>query len=228
MKKSVKTFFIVTTIILTVIASTISCKKNDEPINVTDIDGNVYKIVTINKKIWMAENLKTTKLNDGTSIPNTKPSNSSWDWYHNKTFAYCWYNNESANKEVYGALYNWYTISTAKLCPKGWHVPNEDELEALVTYIGGYAGTAGKLRETGITHWNSPNSDATNETGFTALPAGFTTNGYFFGFGDKTIIWSSTESDSDNAYEWSVSTLPFIAKEAIEKEFGGSVRCIKD
>jgi uncharacterized protein (TIGR02145 family) len=228
MKKSFKTFFIIPTFIFTFIVLMISCKKNDEPVNLTDIEGNIYKIITINKQTWMAENLKTTKLNDGTSIPNTKPSNSSWDWYHNKTFAYCWFNNDSTNKEVYGALYNWYTISTAKLCPKGWHVPSEFDLDALVTFIGGYAGTAGKLKETGTTHWNSPNSDATNETGFTALPAGFTTSGYFFGFGNKTLIWSSTETDVDNAYEWSMSNYDYLAKEVVSKEFGGSVRCIKD
>jgi uncharacterized protein (TIGR02145 family) len=226
MKKSNKTLFTVFTVLLIVLM--ISCKKNDEPVNVTDVEGNVYKIVTINKKIWMAENLKTIKLNDGTLIPNTKPSNSSWDWYHNKTFAYCWYSNDSTNKEKYGALYNWYTISTGKLCPNGWHVPSNIELDAVVAFIGGYDGNSGKLMETGTTHWNNPVINATNETGFTALPAGFTSSGYFFGIGESTLIWSSTTSDTEKAYAWNINRSSYFVTESVPYEYGASVRCVKD
>jgi uncharacterized protein (TIGR02145 family) len=226
MKKSFHHILVLSFLIFTISFLNKGCKKDDEPTNVTDIEGNVYKIVTINNKIWMAENLKTTKLNDNTSIPNTKPSNDSWDWYHYKTFAYCWYNNDPTNRETYGALYNWYTISSGKLCPNGWHVPTENEFKELTTFIGPLM--AGKLKESGTAHWESPNSDATDELRFTALPAGYTTSGFFFGIGNKTLLWSATEVDTDNAYEWSMSQNPSMDRESVAKEFGASVRCIKD
>src|SRR5664279_5386678 len=125
-----------------------------------DIDGNVYKNVTIVKQILMAENLKTTKFNDGTSIPLVR-ENSAWKDMNSPSF--CWYNNDATtNKNNYGALYNWYTVNTNKLCPSGWHVPSDAEWTTLRTYLGGDSVAGGKLKETGTTHWKSPNTGATN------------------------------------------------------------------
>src|SRR5664279_2133742 len=88
------------------------------PAVVTDIDGNVYTTVTIGTQVWMVENLKTTKYNDGTSIPNITDGAA---WESLTTPGYCFYNNEAANKTTYGALYNWYTVNSSKLAPTGWH-----------------------------------------------------------------------------------------------------------
>jgi uncharacterized protein (TIGR02145 family) len=101
---------------------------------VKDIDGNVYKTVTIGKQVWMAENLKTAKYNDGKTIPLVTDNT---EWSNLSAPAYCWYNNDIANKEVYGALYNWYTVNTNKVCPKGWHIPIDAEWTTLTTYLGG-------------------------------------------------------------------------------------------
>ncbi len=139
---------------------------------VTDADGNSYKTILIGKQIWMAENLKTTKYNDGTDIPLVT-NDSIWSTL--TTHAYCWYNNDINNKNIYGALYNWYVVNTGKLCPTGWHVPTIDEWRILgdpykYTRIN-ISGTYGfELMESGTSHWL--NGSGTNETGFTALPRG--------------------------------------------------------
>jgi uncharacterized protein (TIGR02145 family) len=137
---------------------------------VKDIDGNVYKTITIGTQVWMAENLRTTKLDDGKIVPLVTDDKI---WAGLNTPAYCWYtNNAPENKNKYGALYNWYTVSTNKLCPRGWHVPTDAEWKTLITNLGGESVAGGKLKEKGTSHWQSPNAGATNETGFTALPSG--------------------------------------------------------
>jgi len=137
--------------------------------SMTDIEGNVYKTIKIGTQIWMAENLKTTKYNDGTSIPLVGDCY----WRNLTTPGYCWYNNDSIiYKKLYGAIYNWFTINTGKLAPAGWHVPSEEEWTKLITYLGGEEVAGGKMKESGITHWSIPNESATNESGFTALPSG--------------------------------------------------------
>lgn len=187
----------------------------------TDGDGNNYPVVQIGAQIWVAENLKTTKFNDGSSIP-IETNNTAW--FNLTTFAYCWYDNDISKKDLYGALYNWYTVNRGNLCPAGWHVPNDDEWTVLTTFLGGESVAGGKLKETGTARW-SPNTDASNETGFTALPGGMRGNGgYFFDLGYYGgYWWSATEnwgriiycrsSDISNLYD--VSTT------------GCSVRCVK-
>jgi uncharacterized protein (TIGR02145 family) len=125
---------------------------------VSDIDGNYYKTIQIGSQIWMAENLKTTRYNDGSNIPLVTDNTA---WSNLTTPGYCWYNNDAATyKNVYGALYNWYAVNTGKLCPSGWHVPSEYEWTLLVNYLGGVYAAGGKLKETGTTHWYSPNAGA--------------------------------------------------------------------
>jgi uncharacterized protein (TIGR02145 family) len=193
-----------------------------------DIDGNVYKTVTIGKQIWMAENLKTTKFNDGTLISLVSEDQA---WGALTTPALSWYNrDEAANKNKYGALYNWYTVSTNKLCPKGWHVPSDAEWTTLTTFLGGESIAGGKLRETGITHWEKPNTGATNESGFTTLPGGYRNNhGAFANVGFFGFWWSATENFPTASW---CRTMGCTGSDILRifslKKNGYSVRCIKD
>lgn len=135
---------------------------------VTEMDGNVYQTVKIGTQIWTRENLKTTKYKDGTAIPLATDNTA---WSNLTTPGYCWYNNDaSANKNVYGGLYNWYTVSTNNLCPSGWHVSTDLDWTTISNYLGGGFDAAVKLKETGTDHWSAPNAGVTNETGFTARP----------------------------------------------------------
>jgi uncharacterized protein (TIGR02145 family) len=194
---------------------------------VTDSDGNIYQTVTIGTQVWMKENLKTTKYNDGTSIPNVNDVTS---WSELSTGAYCWYNNDNSNKSTYGALYNWYTVNSGKLCPAGWHVPTDSEWTILATYAGGESVAGGKLKETGTTHWITPNYGATNETGFTAVPTGY--RAYNGGFGYKTQFgywWTLTESSSTDVwYQYMGYDNRAVGKLAGSKNYGFSVRCIQN
>jgi uncharacterized protein (TIGR02145 family) len=133
-----------------------------------DIDGNYYTTVKIGTQVWIAENLRTTKYSNGTPIPYIE-DNKTWSGLTLgvvKTGAYCWYNNDSAKyKNIYGALYNWYAIIDSNgLCPDDWHVPTDGEWAILENYLGGNSVAGGKMKETGLEHWISPNKDATNES----------------------------------------------------------------
>lgn len=219
-----------------VLMLTNSCKKEHLTIppilttsSVTDIDGNVYTTVTIGTQVWMVENLKVTTYNDGIAIPLVTDNAA---WSNRTTAGYCWYNNDTpTNKETYGALYNWYTVDAGKLCPPGWHVPSDDEWTTLVTYLGGYSVAGGKLKEAGTTHWKSPNSNATNESGFTALPGGtrFSDGTTFSEIGGLCDWWSSSEFSPGIAW---LHGLYFsetgVNKVGLDKASGFSVRCLKD
>jgi uncharacterized protein (TIGR02145 family) len=172
---------------------------------VKDIDNNKYDIITIGTQTWMAENLKTTRYNDGTLIPlitdNTPWGNAST----NKSPGYCWYNNVPANLIAYGALYNWYAINTASngnknVCPTGWHVPTDGEWTTLTNALGGTGVAGGKMKEAGLAHWVTPNTGATNESGFAGLPGGYRKgDGTFVNVGSYGYWWSSTEDYTTDA-----------------------------
>jgi uncharacterized protein (TIGR02145 family) len=199
-----------------------------EEMTVTDVEGNVYKTVTIGTQVWMAENLKTTKFNDGTNIPLVTEN---MLWSNLPTPAYCWFNNEITNKDKYGALYNWYTVNTGILCPVSYHVPTDWEMGGILTeYLGGWLTAGGKLKETGLTHWLSPNEGATNESGFTALPGGRRNeDGSFVDIGLIGHWWSATELNETNAYQLYVYYLtPNFANFFNFKVVGYSIRCLKD
>jgi uncharacterized protein (TIGR02145 family) len=171
------------------------CEKTHEPdpANVTDIDGNIYEVIRIGKQLWMKENLETTKYNNGIAISNVTDS-VSWRESYN-TPAFCWYNNDSLGfNGIYGVLYNWHAVNTRLLCPTGWHVPSDAEWKTLIKYLGGQDIAGGKLKETGTLHWSSPNTGASNEIGFTALPGGFRDDlhGRFEELGFKGYWWSGT------------------------------------
>jgi uncharacterized protein (TIGR02145 family) len=195
---------------------------------ITDIEGNAYKTIQIGTQVWMAENLKTTKLNDGTPIPQVTDATT---WDNLSSPACCWYNDEATTYNAdFGALYNWYVVNTSKLCPTGWHLPTDAEWTALSTYLGGQGYAGGKLKEISTTHWLSPNTGSTNESGFTALPGGTRS---ISGSSDNIDIagywWSSTEFDSANAWyrhmNYSTSN---VFRNSFHKKTGFSVRCVKD
>jgi uncharacterized protein (TIGR02145 family) len=195
---------------------------------VKDIEGNKYKTVTIGKQIWMAENLKTTRFNDGTEIPLVDDNDT---WAKLTTPAYSWYSNDQKEyKNTYGALYNWYAVSTNKLCPTGWHVPTNREWEALTLFPDGNRTAGGKMKEKGTKHWKSPNIGATNESGFTALPAGYRSiQGIFNYIGIASYWWSSTPYNESSILFWNIRYRSgYIYKFRSENFCGFSVRCIKN
>ena len=195
--------------------------------NVTDADGNVYSTVTIGTQVWMASNLKVTKYKDGTAIPLVADNTA---WSALSTPGYCWYNNDATiNKNTYGALYNWYTVNTGKLCPVGWHVPSNPEWTLLTNLLGGVEVAGDKLKEIGVVHWTGSNNiRATNETGFTFLPAGWRKDVGTFGMiGSAGYIWNSTQYSTNLAVSVLISD-SYAYNYNTDKLFGFSVRCIKD
>jgi len=194
----------------------------------TDADGNHYSSVTIGTQVWTVENLKSTKYADGDPIQLvTEPA----DW-RNLTTGGCSYPDAgSAFEYPYGKVYNWYAVSDPRnVCPTGWHYPSDDEWETLAQFLGGTDVAGGKLKESGTVRWNTPNTGATNSSGFTAIPAGSKSGDFStHGMGESAIFWSVSETSSTNAssyYLWthSASMLSY----SYVKQFGFSVRCIKD
>lgn len=193
---------------------------------VTDIDGNVYNTVAIGTQLWLAENLKTTKYSDGTAIPLVTDNTI---WANLLTPAYCWYNNDmTTNKATFGALYSWYAVNSGKLCPAGWHVPTDVDWSLLATYLGGESIAGNKLKESGTIYWQSPNANATNETGFSALPGGYRNYiGIFTNKGVNGYWWSSTELSNSKAYYRNMGyNYSNATRDNVDKFNGFSVRCI--
>ena len=198
--------------------------------DIMDIDGNIYNAIMIGNQVWMVENLKTTRYNDGESITNVTDNSA---WVASSADAYCWYNNdETTYKNMYGALYNWNSVNTGKLCPTGWHVPSDTEWTALQTFLGGNLIAGGELKESGIIHWSSPNTGADNSSGFTALPGGYRTHfdGTFLKVNTDGYWWSATLQVSGNAWYYflyNISSVMYRGNDGY-KNNGFSVRCIKD
>lgn len=195
---------------------------------VKDADGNIYVTIGIGKQVWIAENLKTATYNDGRAIPLVTDEKA---WKALKTAGYCWYNNDVKNKDVYGGLYNFYTVKTGKLCPKGWHVPTDAEWTTMVKFLGDENTAGDKLKESGTGHWKNILINATNDFDFTALPGGTRLySGIFPTFGNSYAVWwSATEYSSLAAYNWGLhETSSRVFKGYDSKQSGFSVRCIKD
>jgi uncharacterized protein (TIGR02145 family) len=210
-----------------------------ETSTVTDIDGNVYQTVKIGTQWWMAENLKVTHYRNGEAIPNVTDST---EWESLATGAWCSYNNEAGNIATYGLLYNWYTVDDNRnIAPDGWHVPTDEEWKMLEIHLGmsqseadttDWRGTdeGGKLKEDGTTHWNNPNTGATNESGFLALPGGYCViTGTFANIGDLAYFWPSTENISNRAWHRVLGyNNSVVYRETSYKRHGFSVRCVRD
>jgi len=196
---------------------------------VTDVDGNVYKTLVIGNHEWMMENLKVTHYRNGDTIPHLTDNG---DWTSTYSSAYCVFDNDSSNTNTYGNLYNWYAVDeSCGLAPEGWHVPTDDEWQTLVDYLGGSSVAGGKMKETDTAHWNSPNTGATNESGFTALPGGYRSgkSGNFGSIGYYAYFWSSTEHDSNYAWGWLLYYYySAVYRNGYDKKCGFSIRCLRD
>lgn len=192
------------------------------PESITDIDGNVYHTVLIGTQVWMRENLKTTKYSDGMDIPPVTNSSAP---------GYCWYNNDKLSYSYnFGALYNWYTVNTGKLAPKGWHIPTDAEWEILTEFLGGYMVAGGKLKEIDTILWLSPNEAASNESGFSGLPGGYRlSTGIYLDMGSDCIWWSTTENSSTTAFNRPIGyNYASAYRHITNKTVSLSVRCVKD
>ncbi len=196
---------------------------------VTDVEGNVYKTVSIGTQVWTAENLKTTKFNDGSDIPMVTGDTK---WSFTCTPTYCWYDNDEAKyKDVYGALYNFYVAQTGKICPEGWHVPTDDEWILIESFLGGSDVAGKKMKEAGFEHWLKSGSshEATNESGFTSLPGGLRAeNGRFYDIGEHNYFWSSTQNYTCAWYRVQSAYGDFNFRGCLSIRNGGSLRCVKD
>ncbi len=196
--------------------------------DMVDADDNSYDIIRIGDQWWTDRNLSTTKYNDGTDIPLAEGD---FEWTNLNGPGYCWYANNITYKNSYGALYTWYTINTGKICPDGWHVPTRSEWTTLINFAGGASVAGGKLKETGLTHWDNPNTGATDEYGFTGLPGGHrsVSGGNFSHLNSYGFWWCSDEADVNNTYDiWLIYDSSGTSQYSREKGTGNSVRCIKD
>lgn len=195
-----------------------------------DGDGNNYPVVKIGNQTWMTENLKTTRYNDSTEIPSVNSNN----WIYLTTPGFCWFNNDELEyKNEFGALYNWYAVSMANngnknICPEGWHVPSDVEWTELSSNLGNTS--AAKLRESGNEHWSYSPVNGTNETGFSAIPAGYRGSiGTYLDLEFSGSWWSSTASYAGKAWSRIISYDDNIMqKNNADKIDGFSVRCIKN
>jgi uncharacterized protein (TIGR02145 family) len=207
---------------------------------VTDIDGNVYQTVTIGTQVWMAENLKVTHYRNGDSIANVTDAAT---WIGLVAGAYCNYSNDVGNVATYGRLYNGYAVTDSRnIAPTGWHVPSEAEWQQLEIALGmspatvvtsGYRGTTegGQLKETGTAHWTSPNTGATNSSGFLAKPSGFRSfdRGTDYFIHNVAVFWSSTKNGTDSAWCRYLSyNHSDVSRSYYSEGDGFAVRCVKD
>ena len=208
------------------------CGNNiDENCNGMSDDVCTICTVTICSQVWMCKNLDVSTYRNGDPIPKVTDPNT---WANLTTGAYCYYNNDSAQyAAVYGKLYNWYAVNDPRgLAPLGWHVPSNGEWAALETCLGGSSVAGGKMKEAGTAHWLSPNTGATNSSGFTGLPGGFRT--YFGSFdliGGHGYWWSSTEINTTDAWHLYLpyyNGTSYRLSFGLGKLYGFSVRCLRD
>jgi uncharacterized protein (TIGR02145 family) len=196
--------------------------------------------ITIGTQVWTTKNLDVAAYSDGTVIPQvTDPT----AWANLTTGAWCYYNNDSATGTTYGKLYNWYAVvgiwneasktdvtQRKKLAPTGYHIPSDAEWTTLTTYLGGESIAGGQMKATGTSLWASPNTNATNTSGFTGLPGGFRNNlGTFNFIGSSGFWWSSTENNTLNAwYRLLHYNIGSAGRANFYKERGFSVRYLRD
>jgi uncharacterized protein (TIGR02145 family) len=197
----------------------------------TDIEGNVYSTIIIGTQTWMAENLRTTKFRNGDAIPEVTGNT---DWKSLSSAAYCNYENttDAVKIATMGRLYNWFAVSDSRnIAPEGWHVATDADWIALITSLGGETIAGGKLKETGTTHWISPNTGATNGSGFTAIPAGRREydSGSFINNGFDGFWWTSSAYNPDYSWYYDLHyTFASINRANFHKQYGFSVRCVSN
>jgi uncharacterized protein (TIGR02145 family) len=187
-------------------------KTHGQTGTVTDIDGNVYQTICIGTQEWMTSNLKVTKFNDGTAIPEVQDNTA---WAALTTGARCWYDN----------------IAEGSIAPAGWHVPTDAELVTLISYLGPYWVAGGKMKETGTVHWEIPNVGATNSSGFSARGQGLRSQLGFASINIECGFWSATEYDASNAYQQNLYSNGEDAARYVNgypKAYGMGIRCLKN
>ncbi|MBI5326284.1 MAG: C40 family peptidase [Ignavibacteriae bacterium] len=186
--------------------------------------------VTIGTQIWKTKNLNVSTYRNGDPIPQvTDPT----EWGNLTTGAWCYYNNDPANGTVYGKLYNWYAVNDPRgLAPIGWHIPSDGEWTTLTNQLGGESIAGGKLKEIGTTHWSSPNTGATNESGFTGLPSGYRSdspgNGTFYSINNGAMWWSTTTIGDSSWWRVLFYNETYVTRAFAWNCIGASVRCVKD
>ncbi|WP_396167510.1 FISUMP domain-containing protein [Flavobacterium sp.] len=195
----------------------------------TDIDGNIYQLVTICNQTWMKSNLNVSHYRNGDIIPQVTDAT---QWANLTTGAWCYYNNDTANGNVYGKLYNWYAVNDIRgLAPIGFHIPTDTEWATLIVDCLGGVNAGDKMKETGSSHWQNPNTGATNSSGFTGLPGGYRYiySGSFSNLGVIGYWWSSSQNVGLDAWKRYLSYNNSNAIRVNYYKTGGlSVRCIKD
>jgi uncharacterized protein (TIGR02145 family) len=207
---------------------------------VTDIDGNLYYTAKIGEQWWMIENLRATHYRNGDPIPHVV-SNSEWGGL--STGAYCEYENDPTNVSAYGRLYNWYAVDDPRgLAPEGWHIPTDDDWKQLEMFLGMTQAEADevnsrgtdeghKMRQSGTTHWISPNQGASNASGFSALPSGYRhSDGLQFShMNSHAFYWCSTGTSPSEAWTRRLeSSDGGVYRYDNERRCGFSVRCVRD
>ena len=209
-----------------------------------DNNGNTFNTIEIGTKVWMLENLNSTKYRDGTDIDNVTDA---VEWAETTDGAYCNYDNNAANTATYGRLYNGYAVEDSRnIAPDGWHVATKDEVIALLDYVGGNEKWGGKLKEAGFEHWNSPNMGADNSSAYTALPGGFrmeygSTETFQFNYlryqgrwwatgpaGDVSLHNFYMGYNFDNVMGIKYDAYPPWQYKPMDRNNGYSVRCVKD
>jgi uncharacterized protein (TIGR02145 family) len=196
-----------------------------DPDVVTDIDGNVYPTKRIGSQLWLAENLRVTHYRNGDPISEVSEHK---DWARLTSGAYCIYENDSGNVDLYGLLYNWHAVNDSRiLAPAGWHIPTDREWQTLIDFLGG-SSFAGDAMKDSI-GWIE-NGNGSNISKFTALPGGVRySNGLFDGIRFTTSFWSSTNVSTDGAWgRWLSYLSPAIGLDDASQLDGFSVRCVKD
>jgi uncharacterized protein (TIGR02145 family) len=194
---------------------------------------STYSSDSIGTQVWMGENLDVCTYKNGDPIPEvTDPT----EWFKITTGAWCYYNNDPDLGKIYGKLYNWYAVNDPRgLAPDEWHIPTDSEWAVFTANLGGFF-SGGKLKSTGTIEdssglWKSPNTGATNETGFSALPGGNRSyNGTFSSIGTKAYWWTSTKFYMGNN-AWSIflsNNENTINSRDYFANGGFSVRCLKD
>jgi len=210
-------------------------EETDGKLNIR-IPENIRNTVKIGTQIWMVENLNTSHFKNGDPISHAK-SNYEWEKAGEEGQpAWCFYENNPSYGNLYGKLYNWYAVNDPRgLAPEGWHIPTEEEWNKLSYYLGGEEIAGGKMKSTRTEpdphpRWNFPNESATNESGFSGIPAGFREpNGNFGDLGDYGNWWSSTKGNP--GYAWACYlgyAFIGITRGSFDRKLGYSVRCLKD
>jgi uncharacterized protein (TIGR02145 family) len=193
----------------------------------TQVSFSTYTYVTICKQQWMEQNLDVTTYRDGTVIPYVDNATA---WNGLTTGAWCYYNNDPANGAIYGKLYNWYAVNDSRgLAPQGWHIPTDAEWTTLGNLLGGNSAAGGKMKTTGTTRWTTPNTSATNESGYAGLPGGLRDyNGSFSNVGDDGYWWSATVKSADAWCRNLYYTDGNLYRIYHSMKSGFSVRCLRD